>query len=114
MEIFYICHRFLGYGLFSIVDYDTWKPRRQLYDPAFRKRYDIWDIEAITPCHAHNIIFVVSYLKTLLIPFNEMVEKFLDQMQPLASGSTIVPMKVHFGEFTQDVISKVSQHRSLE
>ena len=37
----FLCHRFLGYGLFSIVDYDTWKPRRQLYDPAFRKRYDI-------------------------------------------------------------------------
>ena len=59
------------------------------------------------------IIFVVSYLKTLLIPFNEMVNKFLDQMQPLANGSTIVPMKVHFGEFTQDVISKVCQLRLL-
>ena len=51
---------------------------------------------------------MVSYLKTLLIPFNEMVEKFLGQIQPLADGSTTVPMKVHFGEFTQDVISKVS------
>ena len=61
----------------------------------------------------YNIIFVVSYLKTLLIPFNEMVEKFLDRMQPLANGSTIVPMKVHFGEFTQDVISKVRQLQLL-
>lgn len=52
---------------------------------------------------------MVSYLKTLLKPFNEMVEKFLDQIQPLANGSTTVPMKVHFGEFTQDVISKVRQ-----
>ena len=38
-----------------------------------------------------------------------MVKKFFDQIQPLADGSTIVPMKVHFGEFTQDVISKVRQ-----
>ena len=35
-----IWYRFLGDGVFSIIDYDTWKPRRQLYDPAFRKRYD--------------------------------------------------------------------------
>ena len=42
-----------------------------------------------------------------------MVEKFLDQMQPLANGSTIVPMKVHFGEFTQDVISKVRRSASI-
>ena len=50
---------------------------------------------------------MVSYLKTLLIPFNEMVQNFLDQMQPLANGSTIVPMKVHFEELTKDVISQV-------
>ena len=37
-----------------------------------------------------------------------MVKKFLDQIQPLADGNKTVPMKVHFGEFTQDVISKVS------
>ena len=54
------------------------------------------------------IIYYYSYLKTLLVPFNEMVKKFLDQIQPLADGTTTVPMHVHFGEFTQDVISKVS------
>ena len=54
-----------------------------------------------------NHVFMVSYLKTLLIPFNEMVQNFLDQMQPLANGSTIVPMKVHFEELTKDVISQV-------
>ena len=33
------CHyRFMGNGLFTIPDYDTWKPRRQIYDPAFKKR----------------------------------------------------------------------------
>ena len=61
------------------------------------------------PCLPCSCLFMVSYLKTLLIPFNEMVKKFLDQIQPLADGSTAVPMKVHFGEFTQDVISKVRQ-----
>ena len=34
-----ICwYRFLGRGLFTIPDFETWKPRRQLYDPAFKKR----------------------------------------------------------------------------
>lgn len=48
-----------------------------------------------------------SYLKLLLKPFNEMVEKFLEQIKHLADGKTEVPMKVHFGELTQNVISKV-------
>ena len=63
------------------------------------------------PCNFCSYLYLYcghSYLKTLLIPFNEMVEKFLDQIQPLADGSTTVPIMVHFGEFTQDVISKVS------
>ena len=33
--------RFLGHGLLSILDYDTWKPRRKLYDPVFNKRSSI-------------------------------------------------------------------------
>ena len=32
-------HRFVGHGLVTIRDYDTWKSRRRLYDPAFTKRY---------------------------------------------------------------------------
>lgn len=53
------------------------------------------------------VILLLSYLKTLLDPFNDMVNKFLDQIKPLADGTT-VPMKRHFGEFTLSVISKVS------
>ena len=34
----HFCYRFLGKGLVTIPDYETWKPRRQLYDPSFRKR----------------------------------------------------------------------------
>ena len=30
--------RFLGNGLVVIEDYETWRPRRKLYDPAFNKR----------------------------------------------------------------------------
>ena len=42
-----------------------------------------------------------------------MVKKFLDQLEPLADGTAEVPMKVHFGEFTEDVISKVWAHFRL-
>ena len=31
-------HRFLGNGLVVIEDYETWRPRRKLYDLAFNKR----------------------------------------------------------------------------
>ena len=34
-------NRFMGNGLLTIPDYDTWKPRRQMYDPAFKKRQDL-------------------------------------------------------------------------
>ena len=43
----------------------------------------------------------------LLKPFNEIVVKFLEQIKPLADGKTEVLMKVHFGEMTLNVISKV-------
>ena len=39
-----------------------------------------------------------------------MVKKFLDQLEPLADGAAEVLMKVHFGELTEDVISKVWPH----
>ena len=48
-----------------------------------------------------------SYLKTLLVPFNEVTSKFIEKLRPLADGATKVPMKLRFGEFTLDVISKV-------
>ncbi len=35
---FFFLYRFLGNGLVSVPDYDTWKPRRKIYDPAFNKR----------------------------------------------------------------------------
>lgn len=38
----YLCtylYRFSGNGLASITDYETWKPRRRIYEHSFNKRY---------------------------------------------------------------------------
>eukprot|EP00731_Ephydatia_muelleri_P028804 Em0020g448a len=77
--------RFMGQGLLTIPDYDTWKPRRKLYDPLFKR----------------------SSLKDLLLVFNECVDAFLEGLRPLADGKTEVPMKEAFHEATLDVISKL-------
>lgn len=55
----------------------------------------------------YRVSFHSSYLKTLLKPFNEIANEFLDKLKPLADGETKVPMKTHLGEFSLDVISKV-------
>eukprot|EP00731_Ephydatia_muelleri_P028814 Em0020g458a len=78
--------RFMGQGLVTIPDYDTWKPRRKLYDPLFKR----------------------SSLKDLLPIFNECVDAFLEGLRPLADGKTEVPMKEALHEATLDVISKVA------
>eukprot|EP00731_Ephydatia_muelleri_P008149 Em0004g487a len=78
--------RFLGDGLFTIRDYETWKPRRKMYDPAFNR----------------------GYLKTLVPMFEKCVNKLLDQLRPLADGRTEVPMKKHLSDAATDVISKVA------
>lgn len=43
----------------------------------------------------------------LLEPFNEIANRFIDNLELLADGKTEVPMKIKFGEFTLEVISKV-------
>ncbi|XP_064405692.1 cholesterol 24-hydroxylase-like [Halichondria panicea] len=78
--------RFLGNGLVAIFDYDTWKPRRKIYDQPFNK----------------------NYLKSLLPSFNECTDKLLEGIRPLADGKTTVPMKQHLSEVTLNVISKVA------
>ena len=105
-----VLSRFLGKGLLTLVDYETWKPRRQLYDPSFRKRLllQVTNYYTIGKCAINRLILMFcSYLKTLLTPFNEMADRFLEQIKPLADGATLVPMKRHFGELTMDAISKV-------
>ncbi|KAL5473718.1 hypothetical protein EMCRGX_G028252 [Ephydatia muelleri] len=78
--------RFLGQGLFTILDYKSWKPRRKLYDPSFKR----------------------SSLKDLLVKFNECGDTFLERLRPHADGKTEVSMKEAFHEATLDVISKAA------
>eukprot|EP00731_Ephydatia_muelleri_P028736 Em0020g380a len=73
-------------GLVTILDYETWKPRRKLYDPSFKR----------------------TSLKDYLPVFNECVDTFLERLRPHADGKTEVSMKEAFHEATLDVISKVA------
>ena len=34
-----VCPRFMGHGLVTIPDYETWKPQRKLYESSFKRRY---------------------------------------------------------------------------
>ena len=45
---------------------------------------------------------------TQLVSFNEETNKIIEQLKPLADGVTSVPMKACFGDYVQNVISKVS------
>eukprot|EP00731_Ephydatia_muelleri_P028767 Em0020g411a len=78
--------RFLGQGLVTILDYETWKPRRKLYDPSFKR----------------------TSLKDYLPVFNECIDTFLERLRPHSDGKTEVSMKEAFHEATLDVISKVA------
>lgn len=57
--------------------------------------------------HCFVFILLCSYLKSLLEPFNAIADRFIENLVPLADGKTDVPMKIKFGEFTLEVISKV-------
>ena len=104
----------MGRGLVSVLDYNTWKPRRQLYDPAFKKRFIYLQMTYIRSYDDsnNNIFFLISNLKTLLDPFNELASRFIEELRPKANGVETVPMKIKFGEFTLNVISKVGFHCS--
>lgn len=100
-------YRLLGNGILTVQDNDMWKLKRQLYDPAFTKRYVLhvqWWSEL-----GMRWYDPFSYLRTLLVPFNEITNKFLDQLKPFADGASRVPIKLQFGEFVLDVLSKVKK-----
>ena len=67
----------------------------------------IW-IYSCSSCLFVSFYIIYSYLKTLLDPFNEIVNAFIEELRPTADGVETVPMKIKFGEFTLKVISKVS------
>ena len=75
-----------------------------------------WDysILAIIKTSASCIHFLTSsYLKTLLGPINEETNRLIEQLKPLADGVTEVPINIHFGDFTVDIISKVGHSSEL-
>eukprot|EP00731_Ephydatia_muelleri_P020153 Em0012g978a len=84
--------RFMGRGLIATPDYETWKPRRKLYDPSFKR----------------------SSLKEHLPKFNECADTFLERLRPYAGGKSEAPMKETFHEVTLDVISKVLRGTAIE
>lgn len=44
-------------GLLSLSNYDSWKPRRQFYDPAFKKRQvNLWS--TFYPCNENEVELV--------------------------------------------------------
>ena len=103
-------HRFLGCGLVTLLDYETWKPRRSLYDPAFTKRYTpTLRIHAIKFSEVSHDFPCInnSYLKGLIPSFNKCVDQFLEKLKPLADGKTQVPMVEEFATLTLDIICKV-------
>ena len=63
---------------------------------ASMKKYCVW---------SHSSLY--SYLKSLVPSFNECADKFIERLRPLADGKTIVPMKEHLAQVTEDAISKV-------
>ena len=100
--------RFMGNGLLTVLDYATWKPRRKLYNPSFKRRCSI--LKETGQCTCNDTSFFTctySSLKELLPNFNESVNTFLDGLRPLADGKTQVPMKEAFHDLTLSVISKV-------
>ena len=100
-------NRLMGNGLLTISDSEKWKQKKQLYDPAFKKR-----LASHSAINFLIISTIFSYLNTLLIPINEVASKLIEQLTPLADGVTKVPMKPRFGDFTTDVISKVHDNCS--
>ena len=65
-------------------------------------------IYSCSSCLFVSFYIIYSYLKTLLDPFNEIVNAFIEELRPTADGVETVLMKIKFGEFTLNVMSKVS------
>ena len=67
-------------------------PGKNLYERSkFGKEYNF------IPCSC-----VSSYLNTLLVPINAVTTKLIEELKPLADGVTQVPMKLRFGDFTNE------------
>uniref|UniRef100_A0A4W4GWE9 Cholesterol 24-hydroxylase n=1 Tax=Electrophorus electricus TaxID=8005 RepID=A0A4W4GWE9_ELEEL len=78
--------RFLGNGLITAVDHDTWYKQRRIMDPAFSS----------------------SYLRGLMDTFNERAECLMQHLEVIAEERTIANMHRLVNCVTLDVICKVA------
>ncbi|XP_035388298.1 cholesterol 24-hydroxylase-like [Electrophorus electricus] len=78
--------RFLGNGLITAVDHDTWYKQRRIMDPAFSS----------------------SYLRGLMDTFNERAECLMQHLEVIAEERTIANMHRMVNCVTLDVICKVA------
>ncbi|XP_068729246.1 cholesterol 24-hydroxylase-like [Montipora capricornis] len=78
--------RFSGNGLVTVLDHDLWKKHRSLINPAFHRRY----------------------LMNLMSAFNSSCNLFLNHLNEMADGKTVVDMAEEFARVTLDVIGKVA------
>ena len=67
------------------VDHGVWQKRRALLNPAFHRRY----------------------LMNLMSSFNDSCNLFLEKLDEMADGKTVVNMADEFARVTLDVIGKV-------
>ena len=77
--------RFVGNGLVTELDHEVWQKRRSLLNPAFHRRY----------------------LMNLMSAFNSSCDLFLNKLDEMADGKTVVDMAEEFARVTMDVIGKV-------
>ncbi|XP_068683849.1 cholesterol 24-hydroxylase-like [Montipora foliosa] len=75
-----------GNGLVTVLDHDLWKKHRSLINPAFHRRY----------------------LMNLMSAFNSSCDLFLNKINGIADGKTVVNMAEEFARVTMDVIGKVA------
>ena len=76
-----------GNGLVTVLDHDLWKKHRSLINPAFHRRY----------------------LMNLMSAFNSSCDLFLNKINGIADGKTVVNMAEEFARVTMDVIGKVGR-----
>ncbi|XP_068683870.1 cholesterol 24-hydroxylase-like [Montipora foliosa] len=84
--------RYVGNGLVTEVNHDLWQKHRALLNPAFHRRY----------------------LMNLMSAFNSSCDLFVNHLNEMADGKTVVNMAEEFARVTLDVIGKVAFNVDLD
>lgn len=84
--------RFLGKGIVTNVDFESWEASHKLISPAFKR----------------------SYLRGLMDQFNASTDLFIHHLEGKADGFTEVPMYTEFPRVTMDTIAKVAFDMEIE